>query len=132
MEDVWHVYPEQAAAGLWTTPTDLAKFAIEVQKSFRGESNKVLRRQSTAEMLSPVGVGPFAVGFMVSKVGEGWYFEHSGGNYGFISLLVAHKVKGYGYALMTNASSGGRLNQQLRRRIESAYGFDSLDEPVPR
>ena len=40
----WHVYPEMAAAGLWTTPSDLARFVIEVQKSAQGESNRVLSR----------------------------------------------------------------------------------------
>ena len=103
----WHVYPELAAAGLWTTSTDLAKFAIEVQLSYQNHSNKVLTQASTSEMLSPVGVGPFAVGFSLSKRGEGWYFDHGGSNWGFQAQLTAHKVNGYGYAIMTNGFMGG-------------------------
>ncbi len=128
----WHVYPEQAAAGLWTTPTDLAKFAIEVQKSLRGEANNVLSPTMIKEMLSPVGVGDYAVGFSVTKEGQGWYFSHGGGNWGFRCLLVAHKVKGYGFALMTNAQNGGIIMNELKQRIERAYGYDSLDKPVRR
>ena len=78
----WHVYPELAAAGLWTTATDLARFAVEVQKSARGTSNRVLSRTLVQQMLSPVGVGPFGIGFVVSPIGEGWYFWHDGGNWG--------------------------------------------------
>jgi len=128
----WHVYPELAAAGLWTTSTDLAKFAIEVQLSYRNHSNKVLTQASTSEMLSPAGVGPFAVGFSLSKRGEGWYFGHGGSNWGFQAQLTAHKVNGYGYAIMTNGFMGGQLIAELSRRIEASYAFDSLAEPVRR
>lgn len=128
----WHVYPELAAAGLWTTSTDLAKFAIEVQLSYQNHSNKVLTQASTSEMLSPVGVGPFAVGFSLSKRVEGWYFDHGGSNWGFQAQLTAHKVNGYGYAIMTNGFLGGQLIAELSRRIEASYAFDSLAEPVRR
>ncbi len=128
----WHVYPELAAAGLWTTPTDLARFAIEVQQSARGEGNRVLSRTAVQDMLSPVGVGGFAVGFSLSKEGEGWYFSHGGGNWGFLCTLMAHKVKGYGLVIMTNAELGWPLMGELSRRIQRAYGWDTLAEPVPR
>ena len=128
----WHVYPEQAAAGLWTTPTDLARFAIEVQKSARGESNRVLSRTTVQEMLSPVGVGSYAAGFSITKDGEGWYFGHGGSNWGFRALLTAHKVKGYGVVVMTNGSRGGVITNEIRERVEQAYAWDSLDKSVLR
>jgi CubicO group peptidase (beta-lactamase class C family) len=128
----WHVYPELAAAGLWTTPTDLAKFAIEVQLSLHGRSNKVLSRELIREMVTPVGVGPFGVGFTVAKQGEGWYFSHGGSNWGFQCDLFAHTLKGYGVAVMTNADSGGLVLQELRSRVAAAYGWDTLDKPIPR
>jgi hypothetical protein len=128
----WHVYPEMAAAGLWTTPTDLARFALEVQRSAIGESNRVLSRTTVQEMLSPVGVGNFAVGFSVSRIGQGWYFSHGGSNWGFRATLLAHKVKGYGLAIMTNADQGGAVMAEISRRIQMAYEWDSFADPAPR
>ena len=128
----WHVYPELAAAGLWTTPTDLARFAIEVQRSAMGASNRVLSRTTVQAMLSPVGVGGFGVGFEISRMGQGWYFGHGGGNWGFRCTLLAHKVKGYGLAIMTNADQGGALAAELSRRVQTAYAWDSLAQPVRR
>ena len=128
----WQVYPEQAAAGLWTTPTDLAKFAIEVQKSLAGQSNRVLSRYMALEMVTPVGVGPSAIGFGVNPEGEGWYFTHTGGNWGFACLLTGHRLKGYGAVIMTNSSGGDPVIQELLRRIQREYKWDALDEPVSR
>ena len=128
----WHVYPEHAAAGLWTTPTDLARLIIEVQRSARGESNRVLSQSMIQEMLNPVGVGPFAVGFTVSKIGEGWYFSHGGSNWGFRALMLAHKVKGYGLVVMTNADQGSTVINEISRRIQYTYNWDSVASAVER
>lgn len=123
----WHVYPELAAAGLWTTATDLAEFAIEVQKSLLNESNKVLSRTSILEMLNPVGVGGFAVGFYIQHLGNGWYFGHTGSNIGYRGSLTAHKLKGYGVVILTNGDQGSRISMHFRNRIAQAYQWDSLE-----
>ena len=132
MGDPWHVYPEHAAAGLWTTPTDLAKFLIEVQKTLAGQSTRVLSRAMMLEMVTPVGVGPYAVGFSVEQQGEGWYFGHGGSNWGFQCSMIAHRLKGYGVVIMTNGDNGGALMQEVRSRIHKAYQWDVLDKAIPR
>jgi CubicO group peptidase (beta-lactamase class C family) len=132
MKDPWHVYPEQAAAGLWTTPTDLARLAIEVQLAVQNRSSRVLTPALAREMITPVGVGPYAVGFGISKQGEGWYFLHGGSNWGFQADLTAHRSKGYGAVIMTNSDSGGALIATLVRLIQEEYKWDALDAPIPR
>ena len=102
-------------------------------RSRRSESRTESSARTTVqEMLSPVGVGGFAVGFGIAREGEGWYFSHGGGNWGFRCTLLAHKVKGYGLAIMTNADRGGAVMAEISRRIQQTYEWDSMAEPAPR
>ena len=126
----WHVYPEQAAAGLWTTAGDYARFMVDVQKTLAGRSNAVLNRVMMQNMITPVGVGPFAVGFRITQKGQGWYFDHSGTNWGFHSEAVAHVAKGYGVVVMTNGDNGEAVTSEIVDRVAAAYNWDTLDKPT--
>lgn len=122
MEAKWHVYPEQAAAGLWTTPTDLCKLAIEVQLARRGETNNVLIPPFNEMMITLVEVGGFGLGFTVSERGAGhWYFSHGGSNWGFQCSLIASRDQGNGAAIMTNAENGSPVVEEVFHRIVEHY-----------
>jgi hypothetical protein len=133
MGDVpWHVYPEQSAAGLWTTAEDLARFVIELQRAARGPRGAVLTQASAREMLTPVGTGPFGVGPMLAFRGEGWYFQHGGSNWGFLANFEGHVRHGYGLVVMTNSDAGGRVIAELSERVARVYGWDRVVEPLRR
>lgn len=119
-----HTYPEMAAAGLWTTPTDLSRFLIEIQKSLKSQSNKILSAGMTKKMLTPFAAEFQGLGFALDKKGNSVYFFHSGGNRGFRCLMIAHKEKGYGAAVMTNGDGGSRLGREIIRGIARVYKWD--------
>ena len=101
------------------------------QKALRGES-KLLSRGTALEMAAPTGTGPFAIGFVIEKRGEGWYLTHDGSNWGFRANLAMHRLKGYGIAVMTNSESGGQIITEIEDRVAAAANWDSLDKSVPR
>ena len=121
-----HVYPEMAAAGLWTTPTDLAKFAIESQLSLAGKSNKVLSREMTTKMVTPYLSDNVGMGFFVEK---NVYFGHGGADVGFRALLLVHKDKGYGAAIMVN-SDNSRIMDEVMRAVAHEYAWEDFLLPL--
>ncbi len=125
-----HTYPEMAAAGLWTTPSDLARFAIELQKSLRGESNRVVSTESVRLMITPVADG-YGLGFEVKGSGDSLTFEHGGSNEGFKCTLVASARDGVGAVVMTNGDQGGVLAQEIVRTVARIYGWP-VYQPVVR
>ncbi|MGH7597309.1 MAG: serine hydrolase [bacterium] len=124
-----HIYPEMAAAGLWTTPIDLAKFAIEMQLSLQGKSNKVLSQSMTEKMLTPFIEDFVALGFFIDKKGKAIYFQHGGADEGFRAQLMAHKTKGYGAVVMVNSDNGQIMNEILRSIAKEYQWEDYLLEP---
>lgn len=128
----WHIYPEQATSGLWTTPSDLAKFVIEIQTALRGPKGKLLGQRAAKEMTAPVGVGRYAIGLVIDQRNEGWYFSHSGSNWGYRAWMSGHLRKGYGVIIMTNGDNGMALMNQIADRVEKAYGWDSLEKATAK
>jgi CubicO group peptidase (beta-lactamase class C family) len=119
-----HIYPEMAAAGLWTTPTDLAKFAIEVQLSLSGKSNKVLSKDSVEKMTTSV-MDDAGLGFFIERHGQALYFGHGGADEGFRAELLVNKDKGYGVVAMTN-SDNGQILREVIRSVARAYSWEEF------
>jgi CubicO group peptidase (beta-lactamase class C family) len=124
----YHVYPELAAAGLWTTPEDLCKFAVEVQKTLRGDTGRVLTKESALHMVTPVGVGRFGAGFTNHQRGGEWYFGHGGGNWGVVCNLIASRDDGVGFAIMTNSEAAGPLMAEVEKRVAAVYDWPGYED----
>lgn len=127
-----HTYPEMAAAGLWTTAEDLAKFAVDVQQTIKGESSKVLSKAMTEKMLTPFGSEFDGLGLFIDKrINKGTediYFGHDGWDEGFSSELKAHKDKGYGVVVLTN-SNHPEFIEELTGAVARTYGWSNF-QPV--
>jgi CubicO group peptidase (beta-lactamase class C family) len=122
-----HAYPEIAAAGLWTTPTDLAHYALGVRAALDGIS-KVVSAKTARAMLTPVinnqGLGPQLGGSTARK-----FFMHNGGNEGYRCQLVAYE-DGAGAVVMTNGDNGGELLVEVMRTIAHVYQWPDFAPPV--
>lgn len=115
-----HVYPELAAAGLWTTPADLARFAIAIQNSLSGKSPRLLSA-ATARQMMTAGLGHWGIGVEIGGT-EKPYFTHGGGTFGYACDLIAYE-NGDGVVIMTNAYNGPELFRELERTIAHEYGW---------
>jgi len=126
IEGKWHTYPEMAAAGLWTTPSDLARFAMAIQRSRAGQPGALLSQDMARQMLEPSlnnhGLGP-------AIEGDGSRFGHGGSNAGFRCSFTASIDGGWGMAVMTNGARGGQLARLVMMTVAKSYGWDA---PQPR
>jgi CubicO group peptidase (beta-lactamase class C family) len=119
----WFIHPEMAAAGLWTTPSDLARFAIELQQAYAGKSKRVLSREMVKQMLTKQ-TGGWGLGITLNGEGEkAFRFSHGGANTGFRNRLVAYTGTGQGAIVMTNADQGDALCGEILRGIAKVYGW---------
>ena len=122
VHDKWHIYPEMAAAGLWTTPTDLAHFAIEIALSKNGKSNRLLSQKMANEMLPPV-LGDSGLGFFMDKQNPG-QFGHNGADEGFQALLTMNANTGKGLVIMADSDNGISAADFILRSVAKEYSWN--------
>lgn len=111
-----HVYPEAAAAGLWTTPTDLAHALIAMRRSIKGERGALLPEATARTVMTPVLPG-HAVGFDVGGGESARWIAKGGDTEGFASYLVFYPERGDGAVVMTNGAQGATLARDVMRAI---------------
>lgn len=121
VDGYWHNYPEKAAAGLWTTPSDLARYELEIQKILKGEPG-ILSTEFVEKMLTKHqfewGLGP-----QLRKEGDSLLFQHGGKNVGFTNMYIAAAEKDFGLVVMTNGDNGRMLIQEIVTAISEYYDW---------
>lgn len=115
----WHTLPEQAAGGLWTTPRDLASFAIGIWKAYRGTPDSLLSQRMAHEMLIRQ-VGDFGLGWYLPSAGV-FRFQHGGGNGGYRCHLGLSVEYGNGLCIMANGDEGEKVINETTDAIGHAY-----------
>ena len=126
----WHTYPEMAAAGLWTTPTDLLLFARAIQRSLGGEANALLSQQIARDFVT-VQKGTYGLGVGVEGSGAAARFSHGGANEGYRCMFFAFTERGDGVAVMTNSDNGGQVASEIARAVSDVYGWGVM-QPTAR
>ena len=129
----YNIYPEQAAAGLWTTPTDLCKYIIETQLALEGKSEKVLNAATTRLRLSSYmdAIAPdvdAAFGAVLVKKGNEKYFCHAGGTAGFNALFYGSLKNGNGVVVMCNSNNNG-FKSEVINSVAQVYGWQNFNQP---
>jgi CubicO group peptidase (beta-lactamase class C family) len=120
----WHVYPEMAAAGLWTTASDLARYAMAVQRAYHSGGG-ILSPKTAHVMLTP-GMHNHGLGPVITP--DGKRFGHSGADAGFQASLTAFLDGGAGIAVMSNSDNGNRLADELMLTIARQYGWSGFTQ----
>ena len=131
----WHLYPEMAAAGLWTTATDLAKFAIEIQETLAGRGHGVLSPAMARQFITSVR-NDYGLGVGVSGTGRALTFSHGGRDEGFDALLIATAETGQAIAVMINSNENSGMTNRIFNYAARAYrwpeGTHRSDAPAAR
>jgi CubicO group peptidase (beta-lactamase class C family) len=122
----FHLFPEHAAAGLWSTPTDLAKLLVQLAHTWQGFSSIFLHRQTLQEILTPQNGGPYGLGAAVAGDGASLVLMKRGQNIGYQGYLILYPATGQGMVVMTNSDNGSKLAEALIKRAAAAYDWPDL------
>lgn len=120
---LYNNYPEQAAAGLWTTPTELAKYCIEIQQIMAGKEDGVLKKSTVQAMLTK-HMNDWGLGPSLRWAKDSLMFGHGGKNQGFSNTFFAFAKRGQAVIVMTNADQGTSLMREIVMGVSDYYNWD--------
>lgn len=126
----WHIYPETAAAGLWTTAGDLAKAGLALQQIRRGEPG-LLKKATLEAMLTPQMGDEIGIAFFLSGKDAGARFGHSGWDEGFVAEATFYRDGGRGAVVMINSNQGHPIRAEIMRAIAKAYNWPAYFDVEP-
>ncbi|WP_343317749.1 serine hydrolase [Sphingobacterium multivorum] len=129
VEGRYHVYPEQAAAGLWSTAEDYARFVIDIQRTLNGKSSTVISKKMAEEFTSPYIEPIIGLGVFLEDYDGSSYFCHGGWNEGFSSYFVGNKTSGDGVVILTNTNKPEFINE-LVRAVALTYQWPNYLAPI--
>ncbi|HEX6039072.1 serine hydrolase domain-containing protein [Longimicrobium sp.] len=131
----WNRYPETAAAGLWTTPSDLARYLIAVRRAAGGQAVGSLTPDVARQMLTPqpsASGGGFGLGLQLDRMGTpAASYGHTGSNRGYRAQMLLFPERGQGVVIMTNSDAGSDLGAELVRALAREYGWPRF-QPVEK
>jgi len=122
----WHLFPEHAAASLWSTPTDLARLLVQLAHVWQGFSSIFLHRETLQEVLTRQNGGPYGLGAAVAGEGASLVLMKRGQNIGYQGYLILYPATGQGLVVMTNSDNGSKLAEALIKRAAAAYDWPDL------
>jgi len=126
METGWHDYPQAAAAGLWSTPTDIARLLVSLSAAYAGETDAVvspkIARRMTQEVVEGTGLG-----FGVHGEGKELHLSHAGWTTGYRSYLLLYPESGDGIVIMTNGQAGNQLIAEILRAAALEYSWTAIE-----
>jgi CubicO group peptidase (beta-lactamase class C family) len=122
----YRVGPELAVAGLWTTPSDLARYIIEVQQWHAASRRGLLSTDMTRQMLSPQ-IAYAGLGVVLSGSTESVRFGHDGFNEGFEASMVGYVRGGQGAVVMANSGFAYMLLKEVLGSIARVYEWPHYD-----
>lgn len=127
----YYLYPEQAAGGLWSTASDIARFVIAIQKMLNAKSAVPVSTPYAKEMLKPV-MNSYALGFGILEKGGEQYFWHEGESFGFNAIYYGSFTTGKGVVILTNAypENGQPFIRELVNSVATTYGWKDFYNPV--
>jgi CubicO group peptidase (beta-lactamase class C family) len=122
-----------AQGGLISTPSDLARFAVELMLAYQGRSERLVSQATVRQMFQPqVDLDPSllgmpasdGLGILLQGHGRGLSFFHPGENWpGATCWLVGYPETGQGAIIMTNGAKGNLLALEILQAIAREYGW---------